>query len=216
MNIDINVIKILCFGDSNTWGQIPGETKVVRFPQMIRWTGILQQKFGNSFKIIEEGLSGRTTNIDDTKHEGKNGLSYLKPCLQSQTPLDLVILFLGTCDLKARYQRYPQEIGEAVQILINTIINPEYSELKIPKILLVSPAFVDETVLSVKEKYLGAEEKSKQFSKIYSQIAVKNHLFFLDLAKIVNPSKKDGYHLDEKAHKIIADNLYELISKITL
>jgi lysophospholipase L1-like esterase len=89
MNVNPKAIRILCYGDSNTWGYIPGSGD--RFDPTVRWTGLLQKALGEQFEIIEEGLSSRTTILNDSKRAGKNGAEYLKPCLQTQYPLDIVI-----------------------------------------------------------------------------------------------------------------------------
>ena len=89
--------SILCYGDSNTYGLMPDSPD--RYPRDVRWTGILQKKLGEDYYVIEEGLSGRTTLWDDPIEEHKNGKKYLLPCLDSQKPVDLVILMLGTNDL---------------------------------------------------------------------------------------------------------------------
>ena len=97
--------NILCYGDSNTWGFVPiifdYETNyMARYSFDKRWTGILQKELGNNYRIIEEGLNGRTTNIDYPDVKGRSGTSYLNPCLYSHAPLDLVIIQLGVNDLK--------------------------------------------------------------------------------------------------------------------
>jgi lysophospholipase L1-like esterase len=89
---------ILCYGDSNTWGYDP-VTKG-RFPRDMRWTGVLRQSLGDDYLVIEEGLNGRTTVWDDPIEGYKNGAAYLVPCLTTHRPLDLVIIMLGTNDLK--------------------------------------------------------------------------------------------------------------------
>jgi lysophospholipase L1-like esterase len=93
MNINPKAIRIVCYGDSNTWGYIPGSGE--RYDPTIRWTGRLQQALGDGFEIIEEGLNSGTTIIDDPNYESKNGAAYLKSCLQSHYSLDIVILMLG-------------------------------------------------------------------------------------------------------------------------
>ena len=92
MNINQNSIRILCYGDSNTWGDSADDS--VRYPINVRWTGLLQQKLEDKFEIIEEGLCGRTTTLDDPKEEGRNGKTYLIPCINTHNPLDLVNLML--------------------------------------------------------------------------------------------------------------------------
>ncbi len=211
MNINTTAKRILCYGDSNTWGYIPGTAK--RFDLKTRWTGILQKKLGENFEVIEEGLNSRTTVIDDLKHldEGKNGKSYLMPCLNTHDPIDLLILFLGTNDLKERFNRTPEHIAEGIESLIKLIQSTEYDDGKSPEIIIVSPTVVDESVEGVKEKYLGAEEKSKKLGDLYKRIAEKYSFSFLDLAQHVKPSKKDGYHFDPETHLEVAELLFDII-----
>lgn len=72
---------ILCYGDSNTWGYDPATRG--RFDSTTRWTGVLQTLLGDNFTVIAEGLNGRTTSWDDPLAPGRNGLTYLRPCLES-------------------------------------------------------------------------------------------------------------------------------------
>ncbi len=92
---------ILCYGDSNTYGYVP-ETGM-RYPRDIRYPGRLQNLFGEEYTVIEEGCNGRTTIHDDPIDGWKNGLDYLKPCLNSHKPIDIVILMLGSNDLKITF-----------------------------------------------------------------------------------------------------------------
>lgn len=210
MNINPTAKRILCYGDSNTWGYIPATAK--RHPVGVRWTSLLQEQLGNDFEIIEEGLNSRTTDLDDPKHIGKNGLTYLRPCLETHDPIDLIILMLGTNDMKERFNREPEKIALGMENLLRTIKKfAVEEETQMPKIILVSPPLVDETVEGVKEKYLGAEEKSKQLATLYEQIATKYNCKFIDISKTVSPSKKDGYHLEPEEHKKVADLFYSLV-----
>ena len=109
MNTGPNAIKVLCYGDSNTWGRDP-HGKGIRYPVNVRWTGLLQSKLGHDYDIIEEGLGGRTTVIDDPKREGRNGKTYLRPCLETHSPIDVITLMLGTNDfIKSNSFRYWQK-----------------------------------------------------------------------------------------------------------
>lgn len=210
MNIQPKAKRILCFGDSNTWGYIPASGK--RYPVGVRWTSLLQEKLGNDFEIIEEGLNTRTTDVDDPKHIGKNGLTYFRPCLETHDPIDLIILMLGTNDMKERFNRTPERIAEGVETFLLSIKEfVEEEETQMPKIVVVSPPLIDEEVEGVKEKYLGAGEKSKHLALLYEVIAKKYDCGFVDIAKLVSPSKKDGYHLESEDHKKIADYFHSLI-----
>lgn len=211
MNINAKAIKILCYGDSNTWGRDPHGSGI-RYPVNVRWTGLLQSKLGDDYEIIEEGLGGRTTVIDDPKKEGRNGKSYLWPCLETHRPIDIIILMLGTNDFKERFNQTAEDIGNNIEVLVNMVF--KYSKEKNNKslrLILLSPPYVDESVAGVKENYSGAEEKSKQLAKHYQNVAVKYSCEFIDTAQFVHPSKIDGYHLDPQAHAALADILAQKI-----
>ena len=89
---------LVCFGDSNTWGYVPGSNGE-RFPRAQRWPVILQGLLGERWEVIAEGLSGRTATVERPDSEGRNGLPYLLPCLLSHAPVDVVAVFLGTNDV---------------------------------------------------------------------------------------------------------------------
>src|SRR5437764_8235049 len=89
---------VVCFGDSNTWGYMPGSNGE-RFPREVRWPNRLQALLGDEWEVIAEGLSGRTATFERPDSEGRNGLPYLLPCLLSHGPVDAVVIFLGTNDV---------------------------------------------------------------------------------------------------------------------
>lgn len=215
MNTNLNSKRILCFGDSNTWGCVPGNDHRLRYSPQERWTGILQSLLGNDYEIIEEGLNGRTTCLDDPKpgREDKNGLTYLIPCLKSQSPLDIIILSLGTNDMKQRFNQSSQDIGKNILKLIQVIrdIN-NYEAGDIPKIILLSPPNIDETNPLAAENYIGASNKSKELGAVFQKIASENNLELIDLSQIVNPSSIDGLHLEKEGHLKIAEALKNIIN----
>ena len=168
---------------------------------------------GADYEIIEEGLNGRTTELDDPlkPEEGKNGLTYLGPCLNSHDPIDKLILFLGTNDLKERFHKTPEQIAASIEFLINTIQKNVYHEGVAPEIILVCPTIVDESVAGVTDKYLGAEAKSRELGALYKQVAERYSLKFLDLSEHVLPSKRDGYHFEPETHQKVAELLKGLL-----
>lgn len=207
MNTNPNAIKVLCYGDSNTWGRDPHGSGI-RYPVNVRWTGLLQSKLGNGYWIIEEGLGGRTTVIDDPKREGRNGKTYLMPCLETHNPLDIIILMLGTNDFKERLNQTAEEIGRNIEELIKVITSFTAEKNSKPlQLILLSPPYVDESVTGVKDNYLGAEKKSKKLAYFYEKVAKAYNCEFLDIARFIKPSKIDGYHLEPESHQIIADIL---------
>ena len=217
MNINENTIRVLVFGDSNTWGQIPGKNKAERYNENQRWTGILQKLLGNKYEIIEEGLNGRSTNIDSPNKDGKNGAEYLYPCIESQSPIDIVILALGKNDLKAKYNRTPEDIAGGIKECIE-IINKEGRNKtgKTPQILLVSPGIIEEVERirfgKVEIDFLGGKNKSKVLPMLYKEISEIYKINFLDLSDKVKASRLDGVHLEAEEHRKMAEILYPLIT----
>ena len=104
--------RILCIGDSNTWGYMPGSGK--RYEKEVRWTGRIAQALQQEYEVIEEGMNGRTTAFTDRIEPGTCALDYLYPCLISQFPLDYIIVMLGTNDTKIRYGVNAVEIGYGI------------------------------------------------------------------------------------------------------
>lgn len=209
-------IRILCYGDSNTWGYIPGSDHL-RYDINTRWTRLLAKKLGESYEIIEEGLNSRTLISNDQRpgKEGKSGYDYLIPCLDSQDPIDLVILMLGTNELKYSNNKTPEEIGTILEEKFVKVILNRKSQIsnKYPKLLIVTPPLVNEDAdEETKQKYLNATEKSYKLNEIYKEIAIKNNCYFVDNEGLTPGI--DGIHLNEEKHKLLAEKIYNKITKI--
>jgi lysophospholipase L1-like esterase len=197
---------ILCYGDSNTWGYVPGTG--LRYPRHQRWPGVLQQTLGPDFYVVEEGLNSRTTLMDDpTRGPGRNGLTYLLPCLASHAPLDLVILLLGTNDLKHRFGLSAFDIAANVATLVGAIVQSGSAPGGAPPpVLLVSPPHVG-PLTALAEVLAGAEEKSRRLAGHYRTVAEQARCHFLDAAPVVTPSRTDGVHWEAASHAALAARL---------
>ncbi len=203
--------SVLCYGDSNTYGAVPG--KFERYELCERWPGVLQKILGNGFYIIEEGLGGRTINLDDPFTPFRNGQNYLLPCLESHSPIDIIILFLGTNDLQKRYKQSPEKIGSSISEMLELVIKTSLGrDNKPPGIILISPPKIGK-LTELAEIYSGAEEKRKQLNKYYEKAALKFGAEFLDSSKIIEASSIDGIHLDSKNHKKLAEAIAGIIKK---
>ena len=212
---------ILCYGDSNTFGYDPKNG--LRYPKDIRWPGhlqaVLDQHDAGTFTVIEEGCNGRTTVTDDPVEGWKNGLDYLKPCLNSHKPVDIVILMLGTNDLKEVFHLTAAQIAENDGILVDTILTfTKEKQGYIPKIILVSPPLIGEDMPH--SVFSGAFaprsiEESKLFAQHYKAVATAKNCLFFDAATCVQPSKEDSLHLTEEGHHALAENLAELVLSIS-
>lgn len=210
-------IRILCYGDSNTWGYISGSDHQ-RYGIGERWTSILSELLGNKYEIIEEGLNSRTLTSNDIRpgKEGKNGYEYLIPCLDTHDPIDLVILMLGTNELKSTYNKSSREIGEILeQYFVKTILNRK-SQCRdtYPKLLIITPLVVRESVeyCKIDNKYLGASKKSEELNDIYKMISEKYNCLFVGNEDL--ETGIDGVHLTKESHRKLADRLNIKIREI--
>ena len=208
--------RILCFGDSNTWGYSPANG--ARFPSDIRWTGVLQKTLGASYRVIEEGLNGRTTFINEEGEDARpfrSGSDVLPFLLESHRPLDLVTIMLGTNDLKVEFDLSVEEIAQGAKSLCEMALNSEYLADNPPQILLISPTLIGSTIMPDEEQFFEqAREKSLQFSKHYEKVAADLGVYFLDAAKIVDPSEGEGVHWDADQHIKFGKELANLIRRI--
>ncbi|MCR5410807.1 MAG: SGNH/GDSL hydrolase family protein [Lachnospiraceae bacterium] len=204
---------VLCYGDSNTYGYVP-ETGM-RYPRDVRYPGRLQMLLGDDHTVIEEGCNGRTTIHDDPIDGWKNGLDYLKPCLNSHKPVDIVIMMLGSNDLKDTFHMSAKDIAEGAGVLVKVI--KEFTAEKqgfIPKIILVSPPEIGEGIKS--SPFYGAFnedaiERSRQFPEHYRAVAEELGCIFFNAAEYIRPSEYDSLHLTPEGHRILAEKLYGLI-----
>ena len=210
--------RILCFGDSNTWGAVPGDNS--RYPAEVRWTGVLQKELGRDYLVIEEGLGGRTTVFDDPIEEKLSGLAYFRPCCLSQAPLDLVILMLGTNDLKTRFGVEPVTIAYGLQRFLNVLAAPDL-EGNPPEVLLAAPVLIDP---SYKKHPLfhamfgeDAYERSLKFKDAYREFAKTAGISFINAADYGRASELDGLHMDPESHqrlgKALADRVREILEE---
>ncbi|ANO32509.1 G-D-S-L family lipolytic protein [Vibrio breoganii] len=202
---------VLCFGDSNTWGYSPDLPR--RYNENERWPMLLQQHLSPHYRIIEEGQNSRTTTLEDPYAPGKKGLDYLLPCLESHHP-DLVVILLGTNDLKSRFSVTASDISKGAARLVEVVQKFEHAFMKTPpQVLLVSPAWVFESSTTM-EGFTCAEEKSKQLAHYYQLRSQELGCHFLDAATFIKPCAKEGIHWPADQHKKFAQTLSELVPKL--
>lgn len=206
--------NILCFGDSNTFASHPLGG---RHPYDVRWTGRLQALLGAEYRVIEEGLGGRTTVFEDQISPGRNGRAALPAAIATHNPIDLIVVMLGTNDLKAQYHATMWDLGRAMEQLMHIIDAYEYApHYKKPQVLLVSPIEVGE---GIEDSPFGcftreAVDKSRLFAKEYAPVAEKYGAHFFDAASVAYPSREDQLHMDAESHRALADALADKIRRI--
>ena len=193
--------RILCYGDSNTWGCIPGV--YTRYAEEIRWPGVLQSALGDSCRIIEAGLCGRTTAVDDPFDTELNGLKALPNVLRSAGPIDLVVLMLGTNDL---HIQDAWSAARGCQVLIDTIRrHPDCFVDHTPQVLLVSPIHIREdfSIVFTNIDRAAISAESRKFAPLYKEFAASMGVAFFDAAQVAEPSADDGVHMDAANHKAL-------------
>ena len=201
---------ILAFGDSNTHGAsaiAPDETWV-RYGPEIRWPTRLAGLLGAGWQVVEEGLPGRTTVFDDPiSGAHKNGLRVLPAILETHAPVDLVILMLGTNDLKARFSLPAEDIAKGVARLVTEIrrmgAGPAGGN---PDILIVAPAPILETGVPG-PRMAGGAAKSRRLAALYAELAARTGCGFFDAGTVAEVDPMDGIHLTPGAHERLADAL---------
>lgn len=204
--------QILCFGDSNTYGLIPGTKE--RFNWETRWTGILDKKIRNKgYRIIEEGLCGRTTIFDDPYRLGRKGIDQLPIVLETHKPVDTIVLMLGTNDCKTAFAATAEKIGEGVDTLIEKIKAVD----KNINVLLVSPIELGNRVWEegFDPEFDGRSVGvSKRLPEVYKKIANKWDIDFLQASSYAYPSDEDREHLNADGHKILATAIFDKLKVI--
>lgn len=190
---------ILCYGDSNTWGYHP-VTKG-RYSREERWTGVLRRELGEEYEIIAEGLNGRTTVWEDPIEGYKSGKEQLIPILTSHKPVDLVVIMLGTNDLKKRFSLSAYDIAEGAGVLVDMVHKSDCGPgERAPQVLLMAPPPVAR-LTEYGEMFEGAEAKSRLLSKHYRRVAKEHGCAFFDTAAVIVSSDIDGIHFDLDEHK---------------
>lgn len=212
--------NILCFGDSNTWGYDPGTGQ--RLDKELRWPGVLARELGENYNVIEDSISGCTTVFSDPYDDLRNGKENLGHALAAHAPLSLLIISLGTNDLK-----YTNALGSSKGLneLLRRLDNvdgvypvpsgiPNFPEGT--KVLVISPIALHEEIYDRRpEAFLRSKyEESLLFAEYYEPVARAHKAYFLDAAKYAVPSVLDCVHMDVRSHTSLGCAIAEKIKEI--
>ena len=213
--------RILCYGDSNTWGYDPedeyGPGICGRFPADVRWTGVMQNLLGPSYCVLEEGLNGRTTVYDDAGAYGRNGLMHLEVAIRTCDPVDLIILMLGTNDAKDDFHASIHGITNGMARLIRTChaVLP-YTRSGQAKILVAAPLKVIADQNGAYQYGFSAlsTEKGEGLRNAYRELAQLTGCAYFDVNDHVEAGLVDGVHLDAAGHRVLGKALAETVRNL--
>lgn len=215
---------IVCLGDSNTHGYCAdpadcADGQLQRFNEDERWTRRLQAALGEDYLVAEEGLSGRTTVFQDPLYEGLDALHYLYPCLKSHEPVSLLVIMLGTNDVKERMGANAYAIGLGMRRLVQKAQTVDcWGPNGKPNILVMAPPIISEGVKTspvADEMGVGAVEKSRLVPAELRRVAAECGAHFLDVGEVgCEFNQIDFMHLTRKGHSRLAEKLAELVPQI--
>ena len=195
--------KILCFGDSNVYGFIPKDGK--RYPENLRWSGILKEKLKDNYQVIEAGCNNRTGFCDNPAGKDFTGYKILPEYLAKYNP-DIIIIAIGINDLQFQYNATKQDIETGIEKILTLVKDRE--------ILLLSPSVIKENILTSFFAQMFDEtsiQKSSNMAEIYQKAAEKYNAKYINLNEIVTPSDIDGLHYEPQAHSKIADKIIKVL-----
>lgn len=203
--------RILCFGDSNTWGHDPLDgSRLAR-----TWTDALIDMLPE-YKITADGKCGRTTDLDVPDTPDANGLkTFREKYASGGDAFGLIIMMLGTNDLLNYFKRTAEETAEVLRTYAKVC---RTGTLKNAELLFVSPIHIRVCMLNhpiFKELYSAfAVEESKRFAMCISRMAEEEGAYFLDAAAAARASDTDGIHMTQSEHERLAKFICDKIRGI--
>lgn len=208
--------QILVYSDSLSWGIIPLTRQ--RLPFDHRWPGVLEINLnlnGDKVRVIEDCLNGRRTVWDDPFKSGRNGLEGLAQRIEINSPLELVIIMLGTNDFQSMHHYNAWHASQGIATLVSAIRRaPIEPGMPVPKILIVAPPAVKDPKGPIAMKFEGAESKSHGLANAFQRVCEELECYFFDAGKVTSTSKNDGVHLDLDQHLLLGKAISEFVATI--
>lgn len=201
--------RVLCFGDSNTFGYIPGSGGL-RYDADVRYPGVLQKLLGDEFVIIEDGLSGRTTVYDKDDLPGRKGIDFIANSVRNADP-DIVMIYLGTNDCKEQFEANAKTIADGMETLADAAkaVKPD------AKIIFVAPFPIGREGLTEADYYNEFSlTTSHELAAEYAARAEKNGYGFVDAGTVVTADPADGEHTTPAGHRALAELFAREIRRI--
>ncbi|WP_315928007.1 SGNH/GDSL hydrolase family protein [Mesorhizobium sp. SP-1A] len=203
---------VLCYGDSLTWGYDtagPG-----RHALEDRWPSVLQARLGEGVQVIAEGLNGRTTAFDEwLSGADRNGARVLPTMLMTHAPLDLIVILLGSNDMKPWIHGNPAAAARGIERLVDIVRSHDYPfGWPAPQILIVSPPPIARTEnVEFAAMFAGGTEGSAQLAPLYAAVADQAGCGFFDAGSAVSVTPLDGVHLDAENTRRLGEALAPVV-----
>jgi lysophospholipase L1-like esterase len=207
--------SILAFGDSLTWGAVPGTD--VRHAFADRWPNVLEAALGGGVRVIENGLNGRTTVHEDPFSPHRNGAQHLPGLLEAHVPLNLVVIMLGTNDLNFCYGGRAFEAMLGMDRLVEIVIYHPYTRgMAAPKVLLVAPPHLCDAQgdPDYSDYFAASIAESTKLADLYRRVAEERGCRTFDAASVAQASPVDGCHLDAANTRRIGEALAPVVREL--
>ncbi|MEM8955599.1 MAG: SGNH/GDSL hydrolase family protein [Verrucomicrobiota bacterium] len=192
--------SVLCYGDSNTWGRNP--VTHGRYDAETRWPRVAQRLLGDGYLVVEDGLVGPTTVFDDSEWEDRNGKTFLPVAVETHMPVDLMLMGLGSNDLKEQFGLDAAGIAAGMEELVKLAKGLEFSPMQLT---LICPALCRESVYDQCEGFAGAVETSRGLAGLYRAVADRHGCGFIDAGEVHVVSATDGLHFDQNEHAAMGE-----------
>lgn len=199
---------IVCYGDSNTWGRVPhGE----RYPRSVRWPNVLQKLLGDDYEVISEGLPGRTFVAVNPDKPYRTGITHLEAIINSHAPIDVMVIMLGTNDVKTTYGLSPEDIAGHLEQTIQLI------QKDVQKVLVICPPeIITPEDSELNPKFLPGLEISKKLPPLFKAVAEKCGCGFVNAQDHISSSKADGFHFEAADHAKLANAVKDELLKMSI
>lgn len=200
-DLQTNKKTILVYGDSNTWGLTD---KMTRYPFRVRWTSQLQRLLGNSYEVIGAGVPGGVAGDYPQANLIKRRRSSFDLVYRLHLPVDILIIALGTNDLRHEYSRTPEQIrddllwyGEKVKSL-----NNQDGQVVPTKVIYLLPSNCDFNL------FPASSEKRSELIRLMQQATDS-----IILADDIDLGS-DGVHFSQLGHEQMAQIVFDKIQKL--
>ena len=207
---------ILVYADSLSWGIVPATRKRLLFEQ--RWPGVMEVSLAASMqkvRVIEDCLNGRRTVWDDPFKPGRNGLVGLAQRIEIHSPLDLVILMLGTNDFQSMHEHNAWHSSQGILALVSAIRTaPIEPGMPVPPILVVAPPVMQVPKGPIAPKFEGGETKSGGLAAAYRRVCEEAGCHFFDAGSVITTSDVDGVHLDLAQHRVLGEAMANVVNPL--